>query len=159
LQIYAQGHDVRSPLDGVVASLPAIAPGTGTVTVAHVVQTDPLDRLFVALGSHPPFGSGPMDARRQARLAQERRAEQNRTRHLRLAIDLAGDERAAAGQVAKARERVDLWRRNNSCSPRYIDRWAEVLDLPPRKLAKAMASFGEWEDALFQNSPWSWAWS
>lgn len=126
---------------------------------ARAVQTDSLDRLFEALGSHPPFGSGPMDARRQARLTQERKVEQNRTRHLRLAIDLAGDEGAAAGQVAKARERVDLWRRNKSCSPRYIERWAGVLDLPPRKLAQAMASFGEWEEALFQNSPWSWAWS
>lgn len=126
---------------------------------ADAVQTDTLDRLFQALGSQLPFSGGQMDARRQARLEQERKVERNRSRHLRLAIDLAGDEGAAAGQVAKAKERVDLWRRNKSCSPQYIERWAEVLELPPRKLAKAMASFGEWEEALFQNSPWSWAWS
>ena len=33
------------------------------------------------------------------------------------------------------------------------------LRLPPRKLGKAMTSLGEWEDALLQNSPWSWAWN
>jgi len=26
-------------------------------------------------------------------------------------------------------------------------------------MAKAMASLGKWEDALFQNTPWSRAWS
>ena len=36
---------------------------------------------------------------------------------------------------------------------------SQPLALPPRKLAQAMVSLGEWEDALFQNSPWSWAWN
>jgi hypothetical protein len=61
--------------------------------------------------------------------------------------------------VAKAQGRVALWRRRKTCSPFYVRRWSALLDLPPRKLAQAMASLGEWEDALFQNSPWSWAWS
>ena len=126
---------------------------------ALAVQTDVLDRLFQALDCKPPLGGGQPDARMLARLELLGKQEQNRSRHLRLAIDLADDERVAAPLIAKARERVELWRERRSCSPRYIELWARVLDLPPRRLAKAMSSFGEWENAMFQNSPWSWVWS
>ena len=61
--------------------------------------------------------------------------------------------------MAKARNRVELWRSKKTCSPLYVKRWSEMLALPPGKLARRMASLGEWEDALFQNSPWSWAWT
>ena len=74
-------------------------------------------------------------------------------------MDLLTDARAAEPLIAKAKARVALWREKRSCSPYYIDRWSEALDLPPHQLAKTMGSFGEWEDAMFQNSPWSWAWS
>ncbi len=125
------------------------------------VQTDTIERLLRALdiSTEVADGSGRNDARKLARIEQQRKLEHQRSRHLRLAIELTGDARAAAALVAKARERVDLWRRKQSCSAFYIDRWSELLALPPRKLAKAMASLGEWEDALFQNSPWSWAWN
>jgi hypothetical protein len=95
------------------------------------------------------------DARRLARLQQQNQVLQQRNRHLRLAIELTHDERAASAKIARARERVALWRSKRSCSPFYIERWSRLLTLPPRKLAKAMASLGEWEDAFFQNSPWS----
>ena len=125
------------------------------------VQTDTIERLLRALDISTAVadGSGRNDARKLARIEQQRKLEQQRNRHLRLAIDLADDERAASAMMAKARERVELWRTKRSCSAFYIDRWSELLALPPRKLAKAMASLGEWEDALFQNSPWSWAWN
>lgn len=125
------------------------------------VQTDVLDRLLRVLEVKPQVADRSVrdDARKLARLEEQRKLEQQRNRHLRLAIELAGDRQDGSAMVAKARERVELWRRNNSCSPLYIERWSELLKLPPRKLAKAMASLGEWEDALFQNSPWSWAWS
>jgi transcriptional regulator with XRE-family HTH domain len=125
------------------------------------VQTDTIERLLNALEVEPQVLDRSVrdDARKLARLDRERKLEQQRTRHLRLAIELADDEQAARAMVAKARERVDLWRRKQSCSPFYIERWSEILALPPRKITKAMASLGEWEDALFQNSPWSWAWS
>lgn len=127
----------------------------------HAVQTDTIERLLKALGveSQVIDRSVPDDARKLARLEQQNRLAEQRNRHLRLAIELAGDERAASAKVAKARERVALWRRKRSCSPFYIERWSKLLALPPRKLARAMASLGEWEDALFQNSPWSWAWT
>jgi len=128
---------------------------------ASVVQTDILDRLFLALQMSPSIVdcAAPDEARKQARRKQQEKLELQRSRHLRLAIDLASDARAAAKMVAEARDRVELWRRTGSCSPYYIERWSKLLGLAPRKMAKQMASLGEWEDALFQNSPWSWAWS
>ena len=80
-------------------------------------------------------------------------------RPLRLAVELAQDGPAASAMVARARERVALWRANRSCSPYYIERWSSLLALPPRGIAREMSSLGEWENALFQNSPWSWAWT
>lgn len=128
----------------------------------QAVQSDTIDRLLAALEVKPPFDQGGGDAntgRKIARLQQELKVRQQRERHLRLAIDLADDEQAAAVRIAKAKARVELWRNNRSCSPFYIDRWSQLLAQSPRKLAKEMSSLGEWEDAMFQNSPWSWAWT
>jgi transcriptional regulator with XRE-family HTH domain len=128
---------------------------------AMPVQTDVLDRLLAALGIKPRVSddSAPDPVRLQARLEQQRKLEQQRSRHLRLAVDLAADEHFGACMIAKADERVELWRSRRSCSLFYIERWSAILALPPRKAAKDMASLGEWENAMFQNSPWSWAWS
>ena len=125
---------------------------------AKPVQSDTVDRLLAALEVSPQIGqSNPHLPRKMARLEQDLRRREQRERHLRLAIDL-GDDASTAEKVDKARQRVELWRRKQTCSPFYIDRWSELLALPPRKMAKAMSSLGEWEDAMFQNSPWSWAW-
>lgn len=126
-----------------------------------VVQSDMIDSLLGALGLAPlvleqPDRDGP---RKMARLQQELKLRQLRERHLRLAYELQNDERAAAAMIARARKRVELWRARKSCSPFYIERWSQLLALPPRQLAGQMFSLGEWEDALFQNSPWSWAWN
>lgn len=126
---------------------------------AHVVQSDVLDRLFQALGTELPVGETGPDVRQQARAEQSRRLEANRSRHLRLAVALASDPLAAEPLIARARERVELWRTRRSCSPRYIEAWAQALNGTPAGVAQAMTRFGEWEDAMFQNSPWSWAWS
>jgi transcriptional regulator with XRE-family HTH domain len=124
------------------------------------VQSDTLDRLLAALDVRPQVdASSGVDSRKLARLEQEIKRLERRERHLRLAVCLTGDASAAAALVARARQRVDLWRRNRSCSPFYIDRWSRTLALPPREIAKEMASLGEWEDALLQNSPWPWAWT
>ena len=93
----------------------------------------------------------------KARAEQMRRLEANRSRHLRPAVALAIDALAAEPLSARARERVELWRTRRSCSPRHIEAWAQALNQPPAGVALAMTSFGEWEDAMFQNSPWSWA--
>ena len=127
---------------------------------ARAVQSDTLDRLLRALDLQPQLvESGRDGARKVARLEQELRLRQQRERHLRLAIELAGDEAGARARVAKAKARVELWRKNRSCSPFYIERWSKILAKPPRKIAREMSSLGEWQDAMFQNSPWSWAWT
>jgi transcriptional regulator with XRE-family HTH domain len=125
------------------------------------VQTNVLDRLFAALDISPCVLSGatPDWGRMQARLEHQRKLDERRNRHLRLAVDLASGEMEAPAKIAKALERVELWQSKRSCSPFYIKRWRTLLRLSPRDLARAMASLGVWEDAMFQNSPWSWVWS
>jgi transcriptional regulator with XRE-family HTH domain len=125
------------------------------------VQTDVLDRLLGALGIEPALigESAAKATRRRVRLEQQNRLERQRNRHLRVAIALASDKRAARLMIEKARARVQLWRDKRSCSPFYIKRWSAILSLPPMKMAGAIASLGDWEDAMFQNSPWSWAWN
>ena len=119
------------------------------------VQSDTLDRLLSALEISPQIGQSSQDfPRRMARLEQELRGREQRERHLRIAISLGDNKSDAAAKVAKARQRVELWRRNQSCSPFYIERWSELLALPRRQMAKEMSSLGEWEAAMFQNSPW-----
>ncbi|MBI2311537.1 MAG: helix-turn-helix transcriptional regulator [Betaproteobacteria bacterium] len=124
------------------------------------VQTDVLDRIFQALGVKPQLAVGmELEERRRARLEQRARIDEQRTRHLRLAVRLASGSREARKLIQRARGVVDLWRERRTCSPFYIKRWSGLLALPPAELAQRMASLGEWEDALFQNTPWSWAWS
>lgn len=124
------------------------------------VRSDTLDRLLAALNLHPRLDvSGCSDPRRQARLEQEMKRLARRERHLRLALRLADDGPDAAELAASARQRVELWRRNRSCSPFYIDTWARITALPPREIAQQMSTFGEWEDAMFQNSPWNGTWT
>jgi transcriptional regulator with XRE-family HTH domain len=128
---------------------------------AKPVQTDVLERLLGALGIEPRLvgDSLAMELKKQARAGHQYKLELQRNRHLRIAVTLASDEKLARSMVAKSRERVQLWRDRRSCSPYYIKRWSTLLRLPPRKLSAAMSGLGEWEDAMFQNSPWSWSWS
>lgn len=124
------------------------------------VQTDVLDRIFQALDIRPQLAAdSALDERRRARLEQRANLEHQRNRHLCLAIELATHHERAQDLMARARSVVELWRLNNTCSPFYIERWAELLALPSGELAEKMAALGEWEDALFQNTPWSWAWN
>lgn len=124
------------------------------------VQTDVLDRILQALEVRPQVAADTtLEERRRARLEQREKLEQRRNRHLRLAVELATNRKAARGLMARARSVVELWRRNKTCSPLYIKRWSELLALSPGEFAKRMACLGEWEDALFQNTPWSWAWT
>jgi transcriptional regulator with XRE-family HTH domain len=124
------------------------------------VQTDVLDRLFAALDVKPRLAADAvLEARRLARFEQQLKIEERRSRHLRLALRLAGNRPAARSLIGKAKSVVELWRRNRTCSAFYIRRWSALLALPPAKLPEAMATLGEWENALFQNTPWSWAWN
>lgn len=124
------------------------------------VQTDVLDRIFATLEVKPRMiPDSLVEERRRVRLEQEARVEHQRIRHLRLAVTLASNRAGARKLIARARQRVELWRSNKTCSAFYVKRWSALLALPPVELARAMACLGEWEDALFQNTPWSWVWT
>ena len=129
------------------------------------VQTDVLDRIFQALGidpvaPDPQASSGSLlEERRRVRLEHELKLERQRLRHLRLAAELTANPKKAGQKIAKAKRMVGLWARNKTCSPLYIRRWSELLALSPRELARRMATLGDWEDALFQNTPWSSEWT
>lgn len=125
------------------------------------LQTDVADRLLASLGIQARLEktAGPGADRLQARQAQLLQTQQRRERHLRLMLDLLTEPDAAPAKIARARAMVQLWRGNGTCSPTFIERWQDLLDLPLSLLVQAMGQLGEWEDALFQNSPWSWAWT
>lgn len=96
-------------------------------------------------------------ALRRAARADSALVEKDRLiKHFRIAIDLltmpAKDQkrliRAALAVVAR-------WRMDGLCSLDYIEKWEELLRLPPQELALAIVSdTGGWGPALRQNSPW-----
>lgn len=123
------------------------------------VQTDVLDRILEALDISPSLAMGAdIEERRRVRLEQQINLERQRNRHLRLAINLSTRPDQAADLIARAKAVTELWRAKGTCSSLYIERWSALLALPAGELAWRMASLGDWEDALFQNTPWSWAW-
>jgi hypothetical protein len=94
-------------------------------------------------------------------LARERaRAERldRRRRHAVLAVRLLASSRPrAAALVRRARAAVDRWERDELCSRHYVSRWRRMLAGRPAYVAASLVDPGEWADALFQNSPWSFA--
>lgn len=134
-------------------------------TLSHVeqgkashAQLNVLARIMAAVDLSPRLTgrSGPDADRLLVRMQHKARLQAQRERHLRLALELATDAEVARGRIAGARKVVELWRENGACSPYYVERWTKLLALPPAQLAREMASLGEWEDAMFQNSPWTW---
>ncbi len=124
------------------------------------VQTDILDRLCHAADLHLTVGLDPrQEERLRVRAEHRHRLDERRLRHYRLAVDLATNPEQAPALIARAQAVVELWQRRGTCSPDYWTRWQEILALPPARLAQRMTALGEWENALFQNSPWSWAWT
>ncbi len=124
---------------------------------ADVAQTDVLERLCAAAGidAHPVAASAlDRDARIAARAEHGRQQAERRARHYRIAVRLATAPGTMKQAIAAASSRVELWHRKRLCSARYIERWRAVLALPPARMARALLEFGEWEDAMLQNSPW-----
>lgn len=117
------------------------------------VQSDTVDRLLSALQMNVRVSEAGQDFPRQlARFEQQRVVDQRRERHLRLAVELASG--GARDRIPQAKAQIELWRRDKLCSPLYIRKWAKVLKQPPKQMAQAMNAFGDWEAAMFQNSPW-----
>ena len=94
-------------------------------------------------------------------LARERertRRVERRLAHTALAAHLlAAPKPEAQALVARARAVVDRWERERLCSRHYISRWRKLLAGPVRRVARELLQTSAWTDALFQNTPWSFA--
>lgn len=98
----------------------------------------------------------PLEARRQARAAQQAVEIARLMKHQQVAILLLSrplDE--AMALVALAQAEVDRWEALKTCSKVYIDLWREILRLSIPEIANAICSdWKGWGIALRQNSPW-----
>lgn len=149
------------------AALAALS-GTSRVTIARIeagaaqdFRMGTISRLCEALGLE--LAAEPLGALRslETRLLREReRASRmdRRRRHAVLAARLLAAPRPeAAALVKRARSFVDRWERDRLCSRHYISRWRGMLAGPVAGVAQSLLDPGEWADALFQNSPWTFA--
>jgi transcriptional regulator with XRE-family HTH domain len=145
--------------------------GVSRVTIARVeggslqdFRLGTLRRVCEALGlelaaerRETPGAEGALPAL-LARERERARRFDRRHRHAALAARLLAMSRPrAAALLRRARERVDLWERDGLCSRHYISRWRAMLTGPRGQVAESLLDPGEWADALFQNTPWSFA--
>ena len=126
-------------------------------------QIDVIERILGALALSPRVEWTPPPVpdmeKRMARLHEQIRMQKIHEKHWRLALDLATRPREMQPHVKAARAQVALWAQNRTCSPHYIRRWSEILNLPLPEMAREMTTLGDWANAMFQNTPWSGAWS
>jgi transcriptional regulator with XRE-family HTH domain len=142
--------------------------GTSRVTVARLeggvpqdVRIGTIERLCEALGLELAALPSGAPARFETRLARatarERRLERRLT-HARLAARLlASRPDRAEALVRRARAVVERWERDGLCSEHYISRWRSLLSGSVARVAAGLLEPGDWHDALFQNTPWSFA--
>jgi transcriptional regulator with XRE-family HTH domain len=142
--------------------------GVGRVTIARFeagagqdVRAGTLVRLLEALGLEvaalPPGGQAGMESQLLRARERARRLER-RLGHAVLAARLLAAGRAEARALVRhARAVVDRWEREGLCSRHYVSRWRAMLEGPVKKVAASLLAPGDWADALFQNTPWTFA--
>jgi transcriptional regulator with XRE-family HTH domain len=142
--------------------------GISRVTVARLetgsaqdIRVGTLSRLCGALGLElraVPLGGEPTPEAQLAREREHGRRLERRVAHAVLALRLL-EARApeAKSLVARAHAAVDRWERERLCSRHYVTRWRAMLKGPIGRVARSLLEPGDWGDALFQNSPWSFA--
>jgi transcriptional regulator with XRE-family HTH domain len=109
--------------------------------------------LDLELAALPRGTKSPGEATHGRELAQRLDA---RRRHAALAAGLlALPEAKAEALVRSARENVDRWEQERSCSNEHLSRWRARLDGPVRTVALRLLEHADSTDALLQNSPWS----
>ena len=141
--------------------------GTSRVTIARLeagsdrnVRVGTIVSLCEALGLELTAVSGGRAAleTRLVREQEKARRLDRRRRHAILAARLLGARRSEArALVARARAVVDRWEGEGLCSRHYISRWRQRLAGPVERVARGLLEPGDWGDALFQNTPWSFA--
>jgi hypothetical protein len=138
------------------------------VTIARVesgsardVRLGTIARMCEALGlevAAVPSGSESVLERLLARERENARRLGLRLVHAALAARLLAARRPEADAlIAGARRAVDRWEREGLCSRHYIDRWRAMLAGPAERVARRLLEPGEWQDALFQTTPWAFA--
>ena len=149
------------------AALAALS-GTSRVTIARLeggsvrdVRVGTVVALCDALGlelAAVPAGAQPALETLLARERERSRRLDLRRRHAVLAARLlALPGPRAAGLVTRALRVVDRWERDRLCSHHYITRWRRMLRGTVERVALGLLDPGDWGDALFQNTPWSFA--
>jgi len=142
--------------------------GVSRVTIARLetgsardVRAGTVERVCEALGLEAaavPAGAPPALERALAREKETVRRLERRLAHAELAARLlAAPPAEARGLVAQARAVVDRWERERLCSRHYTSRWKRMLAGPRERVARSLLEPGEWRDALFQTTPWSFA--
>jgi transcriptional regulator with XRE-family HTH domain len=163
-------HQIREVRGAMGLSQAALASRSRTsrVTIARLengadqdVRVGTLESLCAALDLElRAVPTGQLSAL-EGRLARERehvRRLERRLAHARLAARLLGERAAKARQLVRAAQKVvDRWEDDRLCSEHYISRWRAKLSGPIARVAGSLLEHGEWEDALFQNTPWSFA--
>jgi transcriptional regulator with XRE-family HTH domain len=140
--------------------------GTSRVTIARLeagsardVRVGTVSRVGEALGlevAAVPLGGEPLLERRLAREQERARRLERRLAHAMLAARLlAARRKEATALVATARAAVGRWERERLCSSHYVSRWKAMLGGPVERVARSLLEPGEWTDALFQTTPWS----
>lgn len=101
--------------------------------------------------SEPPVLESALRA--EARAKQRARDELLLSEHERIAIALANSEYGEA-ELARAREQVGKWERDQTCSLWYVRKWSQILLGAPGAVAERMRAIAPEERmALVQNTP------
>jgi transcriptional regulator with XRE-family HTH domain len=146
----------------------AVHSGVSRVTIARVEagsaqdsRIGTLSRLFEALDleiTAQPRKAPPAIPTLLARERERAHRLERRGRHAALAARLLALRKPAAlALVRRARQVVDRWERERLCSQHYVLRWRALLAGSRERVARSLLDPGEWADALFQNSPWTFA--
>ena len=116
------------------------------------------DAIGVSIGLDG--GSPELAERARLRIEEALKRARRRTDHLKVALDLSFGKPAALRALHDARDMVALWRRDRTCSARYIKEWSRILAGTPSQVARKIRDIDEqWLDALLQNTPFSGAFS
>ena len=136
--------------------------GIGRSTLLHLengsgdVRLSKLTAVAKILGVEIEPVSEPsvLSQRKQARFQNAFRMQALQSAHRRIALDLLQGDPSIGEAIIEARAMVELWERDKTCSPFYIQRWKDVLQGSAVEIGKALSQLDEkWELALFQNTP------
>jgi transcriptional regulator with XRE-family HTH domain len=169
-QMSRLAHQIRERrrARGLTQSALADRSGAGRVTLARLeagatqdFRLGTVTRLCEALDLElAAVGRGSLDAHetRLARADERAKRIDARRRHAVLAARLLSlRPRESSALLARARANVDRWERQGLCSDHYVSRWRSMLRGSARRVALNMTAHDAWTDALFQNTPWSFA--